>query len=298
MAKSSSFFGLRKGSTKSLTFSILDGKQVTKDRVINVRNPQTIAQASQRYKLASLCNSWRMLSGICDHSFEGIAYGTKSRQKFMSLNLSGVDVIPVLKGTSYAIPYNLCISKGSLYNPLTIDKSYTVPLTGLEDKKGVTEAWINAVLAAFPSLKRGDQITMYIVAGQANVFVFEDKEYPISGFRVARIVLDPSSPVNEGLEYTAADKLFTTKEGFIINVETMFLSPNLSDTAPIAQGSIISRQVNGMWLRSTAIIECESEATVLELYPNAYRNAAIASYAATASAASSTKYLNQAEPNF
>lgn len=33
MAKSSTYFGLRRGSTKSLTFSVADGKQITKDRV-------------------------------------------------------------------------------------------------------------------------------------------------------------------------------------------------------------------------------------------------------------------------
>lgn len=37
MAQSKGFFGLRKGSTKSLTFSVLDGKQITKDRVYDVK---------------------------------------------------------------------------------------------------------------------------------------------------------------------------------------------------------------------------------------------------------------------
>ena len=37
MAKSKSFFGLRKGSTKSHTYSTLDGQQITKDRVYDNR---------------------------------------------------------------------------------------------------------------------------------------------------------------------------------------------------------------------------------------------------------------------
>ena len=34
MAKSPNFFGLRRGSTKSQTFSVVDGNQITKDRNI------------------------------------------------------------------------------------------------------------------------------------------------------------------------------------------------------------------------------------------------------------------------
>ena len=47
MAQSKGFFGLRKGSTKSLTFSTLDGKQITKDRVYDVKNPRTENQMRQ-----------------------------------------------------------------------------------------------------------------------------------------------------------------------------------------------------------------------------------------------------------
>ena len=38
MAKSANYFGLRKGSTKSHTFSVVDGKQITKDRVEGCKN--------------------------------------------------------------------------------------------------------------------------------------------------------------------------------------------------------------------------------------------------------------------
>ena len=48
MAKSKSFFGLRRGSTKSLTFQVLDGVQITKDRVSEVKNPRSVSQMKQR----------------------------------------------------------------------------------------------------------------------------------------------------------------------------------------------------------------------------------------------------------
>lgn len=295
MAKSSSFFGLRKGSTKSLTFSILDGKQVTKDRVINVRNPQTVAQAFQRYKLASLCNSWRMLSGICDHAFEGVAYGNKSRQKFMSLNLSGVDVVPVPKGSNVALPYNLYISKGSLISPL-YKGAPAAPMTGLVEGQGVTEEWVTAMLSAFPGLQRGDQITIYQVGGKSENFTFEDVEYPTTKFQTARIVLDHTSPVNVGLIYSGAGKQFTDANGTDIEIEAMNISPGLG-VEPIANGLILSRQVNGSWLRSTSTIVADSSTSFANIFTDAYKTAAIASYAAGATTATSPLYLNQAEPN-
>ena len=102
MAKSSSFFGLRRGSTKSLTFQVVDGKQVTKDRVTYVKNPRSYAQATQRSKMAAVADAYRMLSTICDHSIESVAYGPASRREFMSLNLAR-PIKPEPKGFSLPI---------------------------------------------------------------------------------------------------------------------------------------------------------------------------------------------------
>ena len=88
MAQSKSFFGLRKGSTKSLTFQVLNGKQITKDRVYNVKNPQTLAQMQQRALMATAVSAYSNLKAICDHSFEGIEVGSKTMSEFIKLNLA------------------------------------------------------------------------------------------------------------------------------------------------------------------------------------------------------------------
>ena len=113
MAKSSSFFGLRRGSTKSLTFQVVNGAQVTKDRVTYVKNPRTYAQATQRAKMATVADAYRALSSICDHSFESVAYGPASRRQFMSLNLAR-PIKPEPKGFSLPIGVGLQVSKGTL----------------------------------------------------------------------------------------------------------------------------------------------------------------------------------------
>ena len=53
MAKSKGFFSLRTGSTKAHTFSVLNGQQITKDRVWKVANPRSTMQMLQRLSFAA-----------------------------------------------------------------------------------------------------------------------------------------------------------------------------------------------------------------------------------------------------
>ena len=117
MAKSNSFFGLRSGSTKTLTFQIYRGQQITKDRVYRVSNPRTEAQMKQRAIIPIVAASRAALKGLVDHSWEGVPYGEQSLRTFSSKNLSA----GALKVYSYASPdapspgiAELQVSQGSL----------------------------------------------------------------------------------------------------------------------------------------------------------------------------------------
>ena len=87
MAKSKSFFGLRSGSTKSLTFQVYRGQQITKDRVYRVSNPRTDAQMTQRALIPIVSAARSALKGLVDHSFEGVAYGEASLKEFSKQNM-------------------------------------------------------------------------------------------------------------------------------------------------------------------------------------------------------------------
>ena len=100
MAKSKSFFGLRTGSTKSLTFQVYRGQQITKDRVTRVTNPRTTLQMEQRSKLPIVAAARSALKGLVDHSWEGVPYGEQSLRTFSSKNLSA----GALRVYSYASP--------------------------------------------------------------------------------------------------------------------------------------------------------------------------------------------------
>lgn len=137
MAKSKSFFGLRTGSTKSLTFQVYRGQQVTKDRVYRVSNPRTDAQMTQRALIPIVAAARKALKGLVDHSFEGVPYGEASLKEFSALNLrAGALKVASYSPVGYSNPgfANLIVSKGSINEQYTITTSadgLVVTLPGL-----------------------------------------------------------------------------------------------------------------------------------------------------------------------
>lgn len=87
MARSKSFFGLRRGSTKSHTYSVLNGQQITKDRVQSVANPKTQKQQFQRAIMATVMAAYSEMKAIEDHAFQGKKKGSENQREFMSRNL-------------------------------------------------------------------------------------------------------------------------------------------------------------------------------------------------------------------
>ena len=123
MAKSKSFFGLRTGSTKSLTFQVYRGEQITKDRVYRVSNPRTEAQMTQRALIPIVAAARSALKGLVDHSFEGVAYGEASLREFSKQNMRA----GALNVTSYSPNgvsnpgfADLIVSNGSINVPYSV----------------------------------------------------------------------------------------------------------------------------------------------------------------------------------
>lgn len=100
MAKSKSFFGLRRGSTKTLTFSVFNGKQVTKDRVESVKNPRSLAQMQQRMVMATASAAYAAMKEIVDHSFEGVTYGLNNMSEFIRQNAKAIKTASLNPATS------------------------------------------------------------------------------------------------------------------------------------------------------------------------------------------------------
>lgn len=135
MAKSKSFFGLRRGSTKSLTFQVLNGRQVTKDRVYDVKNPRTFSQMQQRMVMATAAAAYAGMREIVDHSFEGITYGQPTMSEFIRLNAKMLrDGLIAGDNTLFYNPYG---NRQILPNPYIVSKgSLKAPDFSLEDIMG------------------------------------------------------------------------------------------------------------------------------------------------------------------
>lgn len=82
MAKGNLFLGAARGKVGSLVFKRQNGEQVTAPRVTPA-NPRTTAQMMQRLALSSASKTAAALDEIISHSYQGIAYGEKSRQAFI-----------------------------------------------------------------------------------------------------------------------------------------------------------------------------------------------------------------------
>lgn len=126
MAQSKSFFGIRKGSTKSLTFSQFNGKQVTKDRVWEIKNPRSSAQMVQRMIIGTTARAYSALKPIADHSFAGYSYGLDNMRYFLRENarLIRQNVAEPTQEFAYndfktlgAVPGAYLISTGNLSSP-------------------------------------------------------------------------------------------------------------------------------------------------------------------------------------
>lgn len=121
MAQSNSFFGLRRGSTKSLTFSTFNGKQVTKDRVSKVKNPRTQDQMVNRMINYTAMKAYSSMKEIVDHSFAGKSYGLQSMRYFLAKNYTLLKNNKENMGfSSYkgdAVPTSFLVSEGSLPSP-------------------------------------------------------------------------------------------------------------------------------------------------------------------------------------
>lgn len=167
MAQSKSFFGLRKGSTKSLTFQVLNGKQITKDRVYNVKNPQTLAQMQQRALMATVVTAYSSMKEICDHSFQGVEVGAKTMGEFIKTNIAELkNRIPDINLTEYktgvfASNYYI-VSKGtltSLIHSNDLGKHY------FANGKAWDENLTYAKLAENIGLKKDGMLTVMLVSG-------------------------------------------------------------------------------------------------------------------------------------
>lgn len=261
MAQSKSFFGLRRGSTKTLTFSVYNGKQVTKDRVTDVKNPRSSAQMRQRAIMATALHGYSALKEICDHSFEGVTYGQKSMNYFVAENSRMIrSAAPEVNLSTYkgiAVSNAYVIAKGSLPSIeligspdnlyFTIDKAFTGTFTFAQ------------LMAVFGASKIGDMVTFVALVdnldSDASVYWLRLKLTEDNKTKSFTATESPNivASLSEGADFETNIDNFTAQDFSIkyLNGEDK-IAITVSNNESQSMGAILSRKSDTGWLRSSS----------------------------------------------
>lgn len=256
MAKSKGFFGLRKGSTKSLTYSVLDGMQITKDRVYDVKNPRTESQMRQRMLMTTVGAAYKMLKSIADHSFEGYSSGMQCMRQFNSRNLNRFKQAAAAKGSVAFNEYKdgdinplpFILASGSLPGfTFTLDAESNLQIVGEKENADFTTA--EGVYAAL-GVQRNDLITFCTVIGEGSTSngVYT---YKAERFNIVRLYCDKSGSVAKPAD---AFTISTNNDQATIAMSTAGNALTIKTGAADFGAVIQSRKNDSGWLRSDAVM--------------------------------------------
>lgn len=256
MAQSKGFFGLRKGSTKSLTFSVLDGKQITKDRVYDVKNPRTEAQMRQRMLMTTIGAAYKTLKSIADHSFEGYSSGMQCMRQFNSRNLNRFKQAAAGKGSVAFNEYKdgdinpmpFILASGSLPGfAFKFDETSNLEIVG--EKEGADFTTAEGIYAAL-GVQRNDLITFCTVIGEGATTngVYS---YKAENFNIVRLYCDKSGKVTKPAD---AFTISTNNDQASITMSTAANAITIKTGAADFGAVIQSRKNDSGWLRSDAVM--------------------------------------------
>lgn len=256
MAQSKGFFGLRKGSTKSLTFSVLDGKQITKDRVYDVKNPRTESQMRQRMLMTTIGAAFKTLKSIADHSFEGYSSGMQCMRQFNSRNLNRFKQAAAAKGSVAFNKYKdgdinplpFILASGSLPGfAFKFDTTSNLEIVG--EKEGADFTTAEGIYAAL-GVQRNDLITFCTVIGEGTTLngVYS---YKAERFNIVRLYCDKSGAVSKPAD---AFTISTNNDQASVSMSTAANAITIK-TGEADFGAVIqSRKNDSGWLRSDAVM--------------------------------------------
>lgn len=263
MAKGIGFLGNMRGKIGNMVAYSLknsNNKETQGFRVYqpNVANPQSDAQMLQRIKMTAVNNMYRALKPIIDRGFEGVEYGNKSRQQFMSYAMGREFNGPYLfKGSIDAVPLDgIPISSGSIpavsvlgttTNGLYSSLLYT---TEYDHGTATISALSATLLADNPTLQDHDQITFiaFVQQGIGRVSMYAIYE---------SIELDTTSstPVTEVMSKFVLSRFYDINVPAAIDGLLGFGVQGLPTASVVVGGAVIISRAgsNDTHLRSIAV---------------------------------------------
>lgn len=265
--------GFSRGSVGDLTFYRRNSQQVTRARARVVKNPKTLAQQMQRAIMRTSVEAYKVIKEICDHSWEGVAYGANSYAEFQKQNMAMLRRLAAAGGenTKSFIPSGF---NGLVAMPWVLSKG-SIAWNGMAEMTGQAGAYwffngtfaealtISTVtykdVADTLGLLQGDQITFITALKRSDI-----DESTAVDIIVSRIILSPAA--GEFAETNMFDAEGRVNDPNPLNENTDFLRFAIQndhklrairradpDVPTIGVSVIISRRASdGSWLRSPA----------------------------------------------
>lgn len=264
--------GYSRGSVGDLTFYRRNSQQVTRARARVVKNPKTLAQQMQRAIMRTSVEAYKILKVICDHSWEGVAYGADSYAKFQRVNMAMLRRLAAEGGenTKSFLPsgFNGLVAMPWILSQGTI--FWTGILESIDGQRMIINAYVPQAttlesmtykqFADLLGVQVGDQITFIFAPQRSDI-----DESSCAEISVARLILSPSTgdpaetqmwdengriinanPLNEGMG-SIRFGINTSR-----NIDVVNDNPD-PDVAMIGISCIVSRRASdGSWLRSNA----------------------------------------------
>lgn len=169
-----------RGSMGGMTYSVMNGQQIVKEKAVNVKNPQTVSQMNQRVKIANVVALYRANRVWMEKwAFAQRPEKWSLYNAYMSENLAKSVISLTKKENDYRV---------GIVEPLTFTKG-TLPTIGLTFVNGNTfqssiKILLSASLATIGSLSRGivsdnpewqegDQLSMVVMKQKMATVAYE-----------------------------------------------------------------------------------------------------------------------------
>lgn len=261
------------GKVGNVVFRKAGKQNIVSQRPASVKNPRTDMQQRQRAYIKTVSSAYSVLKPICDHSFEGVAYGADSMNFFKKENYKIVSSAgkAVLKNSSNVVVNSeFLISKGSIKWNMALDETGQIANISqfMSQNKITSIADITYdKLCVALGIKKGDQLTIINVLKHGKMYESALTDQWACNMYFSRYVLDA---VAEGSskafvksggssgDYILNASILAKESEFDFNAVLVATEAgvlkiiNNIDELPYMYTAIISRRSVDKWLRSTA----------------------------------------------
>lgn len=256
-----------------------DGSTVARE-IVKPKNPKTSGQLAQRMIFATATAAYSKMKAICDHSWEGVQYGSKSQQVFMKRNLQMLrgraaenEGQFLAKGVNVLMDNPYIISKGSLSAPINIsitDAGFKLNVTPFGDNPKI---WTVKDFCNALGIDKGDQLTFVVIGNNEDDIVaqYDNLTYGNSYFEYMRMTVKADADDNDVVFDDDTENwgpaIIAESYGVLAPEALNTGTPAIGITAnyDVLAGAVIrSKKSGNQWLRSNATMTMTGGATAFK----------------------------------